>query len=596
MNAFLQRKLRQRQRQVETRVEKLGGHAESLLERYFFRRLERLGSVRRFVISWLLFFVLLSGCVVGQIRALDSHFQTLQPIPGGVYSEGVVGDFTNANPLYASSEVDETVSKLIFASLFTYDDTNQLVGDLADSWSANDTGKVYTVKLKPHLTWQDGAPLTSRDVVYTYNMIQNPDAGSILNASWRDIKVAAIDDVTLTFTLPNVLISFPYNMTNGIIPEHILGAVPAAQLRAVSFNTSNPVGAGPFSWQTIQVSGATPESRQEQIALVPFESYHAGAPKLSSFVVHAYHDSDELARSFERREVTGASFLKLPKGARADDNVYTTDFLLTAANMVFFRQGSPLMAEAPVRQALVQAVNVPAIISGLGYATHPVKEPLLQGQLGYDPALAEPGYDPAAATAGLEAAGWKAGADGIRTRGGTPLSFSLYVQDSPESRQVTRKLQTYWRAIGVRADIKLQSSEDLQRIISSKDDSSRSYDALLYGISIGVDPDVFVYWHSSQNDARSNRLNFSEYNSKAADEALASGRTRTDASLRVIKYKPFLQAWQHDLPALGLYQPRYLYATHGRVFGLNAHSLNTDADRFNSVNQWQIRQAAVTNR
>ncbi len=89
--------------------------------------------------------------------------------------------------------------------------------------------------------------------------------------------------------------------------------------------------------------------------------------------------------------------------------------------------------------------------------------------------------------------------------------------------------------------------------MSSKDTSSRSYDALLYGISIGVDPDVFVYWHTSQNDPRSNRLNFSEYSSKAADEGLESGRTRTDAGLRTIKYRPFLQAWQRDLPALGLY-------------------------------------------
>jgi peptide/nickel transport system substrate-binding protein len=122
-----------------------------------------------------------------------------------------------------------------------------------------------------------------------------------------------------------------------------------------------------------------------------------------------------------------------------------------------------------------------------------------------------------------------------------------------------------------------------------------TYDALLYGVSIGVDPDVYAYWDSSQADIRStSRLNFSEYKSATADAALESGRTRLDPNLRTIKYKPFLQAWQTDAPALGLYQPRFLYITRGTVYNLTDHTLNTDADRYNSIAKWEIHTKKIT--
>jgi peptide/nickel transport system substrate-binding protein len=422
-------------------------------------------------------------------------------------------------------------------------------------------------------------------------MIQNPDALSVLNKGWQGIAVAAIDDRTVTFTLPSLLGSFPYNMTNGIIPEHILKDVDPGEMRSVGFNTVNPVGAGPFAWDTIEVSGESPETRQTQVALSPFESYNGGAPKLASFVIHAYHDDAEMKRSFKEREITAANFTDIPSELKDVPGIETNNFMMSAANMVFFRHSNPVLADVAVRKALVQSVNVDAIIENLSYPTHPVRGPLLLGQVGYDKTLVQPAFDPAAAAATLDAAGWKETANGSRAKGGLPLTFNLYAQDMPETKEVVMQVATAWRSIGVRPIVRLQSGEDLRRSIASHD-----YDALLYGISIGVDPDVFVYWHGSQNDARSSGLNFSEFKSRSADMALEAGRTRIEPELRVIKYKPFLQAWQQDLPALGLYQPRYLYLTYGKVFGLNEHTLNTNTDRYSNVHNWQIRQAEVTNR
>ncbi|HEX7633215.1 MAG TPA: ABC transporter substrate-binding protein, partial [Candidatus Saccharimonadales bacterium] len=200
-------------------------------------------------------------------------------------------------------------------------------------------------------------------------------------------------------------------------------------------------------------------------------------------------------------------------------------------------------------------------------------------------------FNPKVANALLDAEGWVKGKDGIRTKAGQRLSFTLSSSNTAEYRAVTRQLRQQWKAVGADVRMQLQDSNDFQTTLAS-----HGYDAVLYGISIGVDPDVFVYWDSSQADVRSaNRLNLSEYKNTTADTALEAGRTRLDPALRTIKYKPFLQAWQQDSPALGLYQPRLLYLTNGTVAGLNEHSINAATGRFSNVQNWEIRQAKVTN-
>jgi peptide/nickel transport system substrate-binding protein len=151
-------------------------------------------------------------------------------------------------------------------------------------------------------------------------------------------------------------------------------------------------------------------------------------------------------------------------------------------------------------------------------------------------------------------------------------------------------LQKQWKAVGVDIDVKLRPEEEMQSDVLTRHD----YDVLLYGISLGADPDVFAYWHSSQADVRSaNRLNLSEYKSKTADKALEAGRTRIDPALRAVKYKPFLQAWKEDAPAIALYQPRFLYIARNELVGFKAKRLNSSVDRLNSIHTWTVLQDRV---
>ena len=587
----LKLRFRRQVRKGQRQVEDFSQQAETQIESQLFDRFARLHAVRRFIIAWILLFVILIGVTIWQLNGLATYYQTLEPTPGGIYTEGILGDFTNANPVFATNDVDSAVAKLVFAGLLQYDSHNHLTGDLAQSWTANDTGTIYTVNLKPNLTWQDGQPLTAADVAFTYQVIQNPDAQSPLQNSWRGITVTAVNPQQVRFTLPNALSSFPYEMTNGIIPKHLLGTVAMTDMRSTAFNTQNPIGAGPFEWKTLQVTGDTPADREEQIALSPFAKYNSGQPKLDSFVVHAFHDQNKMIASYNKSELTAMSGLTtVPASVAKDKANQKVSFNLTAAKMVFFKTTEPNLQDATVRQALVSSVNVPAIIKQLSYPARPVREPFLVGQLGYDPAYAQAGFDAAGAAQKLTAAGWTPGKDGIRQKNNKPLHFTLYAENDPEDTMVANTIVNDWHKVGVQAELLLQDGTDLQQTVAS-----HSYDAVMYGISIGVDPDVFVYWDSSQADIRAaNRLNLSEFSSGAADAALEGGRTRQVPSLRVIKYKPFLQAWQQSAPALGLYQPRYLYITRQTVYHLDPRTINNSVDRFSNVQDWELHQAEVT--
>ncbi len=574
------RKVRQRQRQIEG----IGSQTEENIDKHFFRRLGRLYEVRRFIFAWVLLLILLIGAVVIQTRALGDYYLKLVPVPGGIYSEGIIGSYTNANPIFASNDVNSSVSRLIFSGLLTYDGDNKLVNDLAESWSVDATGKVYTFKLKDTVKWHDGEPLTADDVVYTFKTIQNPDTRSPYFSAWQGIKVTTKGTHEVSFVLPNILASFPYSLTTGILPRHILAKVQPADLRGSLFNTVEPVGTGPFKWKDIEIVGDTAEQREQRIALSAYNDYHLGDPKLDEFIIRAFLDETALIKSFQGGKLNAiAGALSRPLEG---DDTKELNVPLTGAVMTFFNTESPLLADAKVRRALTMAVNQDQLIRNLSYESVPVKAPLLPEHIGYRDDVVQYGFDQNQAKALLEDAGWKADpASGMRTKDGKKLVISLKTLSSAEYANVANQLQTQWRAVGVELDVESLTNDELQSSIDE-----RNYDALVYGIIMGLDPDQFAYWHSSQADVRSQRrLNFSEYKNKVVDDALEAGRTRLDPDLRSAKYLPFLQTWREDAPAVAHYRPRFIYTTYGKLYNFNDKAMNSPIDRLNTVHDWMIR-------
>ena len=578
---------RRRIRSGKNQVEDLGSQAEQGFEEHLIKRMSRLGRVRRFIAIWVALIVLLLGGLFIQIRKLQGYYLTNQPAPGGIYSEGILGSFTNVNPIYAVGSVDSSVSRLVFAGLFTFNDKNQLVGELAKSYTVDARGTTYTVLLKDNLQWQDGRPLTAEDVVFTYTTIQNPDTKSPLASSWQGIKVAAIDKKTVSFTLPSILSAFPYSMVNGIIPKHVLGKVAPEQMRSVLFNTNSPIGSGPFKWDAIEIVGTADEDREQRIALKPNDSYVNGQPKLDSFVIRSFANEIKMRNAFKKGELNGVVGLsKIPDDLLEDNSVRVYNIPLNSQVLLFLKTTTPVLSDQKVRQAISYGLNTGAVRLAADVPVLPSDSPLLANQLGYDKTLTQKTGSPEQAAKLLDEAGWKLNDKGIRVKDGKELTLAITTQNNQTYESVAKNIKKQMALIGVNVEIVVLKDNELQSALAVHD-----YDSLLYGISLGPDPDVFAYWHSSQADLRSpSHLNFSEFKSTAADKALEAGRTRSDPATRAIKYRPFLDAWSKEAPAVALYQPRFLYVVREPLANFNPTRMNTGTDRYNEVNQWMIRE------
>lgn len=566
---------------IQTAV-KAGERAGEQIDEHLIQKWGNVIEVKRHVIVWLAIVGIILGGLFMQNRQLGLYYREPKFVDGGSYSEGVIGDLANTNPIFATSLVDSSASRLLFGSLLKYDSSNKLIGDLAESITPDDRGIVYTVKLKPGLTWHDGAPLTSQDVVFTYRSIQHPDTRSPLNTSWQLIKIENPDPQTVVFTLPVSLSSFPQSLTTGIIPFHILGQVEPSQLRSHPFNTKGAIGSGPFKMNSVTILSLD----SKEVVMEPFEKYHAGKPKLDRFVVRTYIDQEGMRKGFKAGEIqamAGGSFIENPDDGGAA--IITNHVPQANGVFAFFRTSQPPLNDKALREALIFGYNREYLLGSVLQRTRlPLDGPLLQLQLPYPSNLQEQPYDVQKAESILDAAGWVKGADGKRAKDGKALEINLVTQSTDEYSRVAEDLQNQWEKLGIKINVSLLGEQELQQ----NHITPHSYDILLYNINLGVDPDVYAYWHS--REAGLGRFNLSEYKNPAADTSLEGGRTRADAAQRNIKYQGFLQAWQRDVPAIALYQPSFDYIQSSATDGFTPHTLVSPADRFNEAHLWRVQQ------
>ncbi len=590
--AKTKRKIRSIVRRQKKSADKAREQMDQSVDVHFLKRLNRLYKVRRFVMSWVILVGLLIAGAWWQVSSLDQYYLKTAAVGGGVYREGMIGSFTNSNPLYATSGVDAAVSRLLYASLFVTNGDGSLQPRLATKYTIDSTQKIYTVDLRRDVQWHDGEPFTADDVIFTYRTIQNPDARSPLYNSWRSVKVSKIDDYTVRFQLPNIYSAFHYSLTNGVVPEHVLADFDPQELRSTEFNTSSPVGTGEFIFGNVAVSNTNDvEKRSERIVLQRNDLYFSDKPMVDSVIIRTYRNEDLMIDAFKADTIQSMVGLdSIREDIIAEDDVSVVTAPLTSSVMAFFNNSTPQLSSKEVRRALVQAVDVAKAREALGFDTLPVNSPFLRSQDTYDPDLVQLTYDQEAAKAALEGAGWIENERGIREKDGVELTVRLFSQSLGEYSDVIGQIQEDWSEVGVNVNVFLQSESDIQSGAIARHD----YDVLLYGISIGYDPDVFAYWHSSQVDSTTGSgLNLSEFSNDDADEALEAGRTRNDIELRKVKYEPFLQAWRDEAPAFGIYQPRFTMVVRGTFTDFDNSPMRSSSDRYRSVSQWKVRNDKV---
>lgn len=542
------------------------------LERHVYGAWQKLGPLRWMFVSWLVVVAVSVWGVVAGIGNLDTFFVTTQPVQGGVYTEGLLGEVRILNPILPENTATSDVNRLIFNGLTKVGSDRKIEPDLAERWDISADQKSYTFYLRKDVKWHDGQPFTAKDVAFTVAAIQNPDSKSPLAYNWQGIKYEVVNEQTIKFVLPNSYTAFLSATTVGILPSHLLDSIQLSQLRVNPFS-QRPIGTGPYVLDDFG-------SDLGLITLRANSEYYRGRPKMDEVHFALYTTPAALLDGYARKQIMGISQLN-PNQLRAaekNESLKIYEYSLPAYVGLFYNTKTSYLANTSVRQAITQAIDRDSIIAGsLSSRAVPVYYPILPGQAGFNPKAIRYQHDQVAASKVLQA-------------NKTTKPLRLATLKSPEYSTVARQIAQQLELVGVPVEIKETDIVSLQQ----NHIRPRNYDLLLYGQNVGIDSDAYSFWHSSQ--IADPGLNISNYKSVEADKLLEAARLSRDPNTRAAKFASFLDVWSKDVPAALLYSPLYLYGQDVRVEGADAGKISEPSDRFNNIETWFMKRVRVLKR
>ncbi|VAW33135.1 hypothetical protein MNBD_CPR01-470 [hydrothermal vent metagenome] len=505
--------------------------------------------------------------------ALERSFLVPVPAHGDILTEGEVGSPRFVNPLLAITDADRDVTALTYAGLMGLSGDGTLVPILAKSYTVSPDGKIYTFFIRNNAKFSDGTNVTAKDVAFTVQKAEDSTLKSPQFANWNGITVDAINPHTVRFTLPKPYAPFLENTTLGILPAHLWRNVPDEQFPFTNL-TIKPVGAGPFVVSSVvhDASGIITE-----YDLSASKNYVLGEPYLNGIHMRFYARESDLAKALANGKVESAYGIPF---AGAKTAPFSSVF-----GVFFNADKNPVFTNLPVRKALSLAINRKYITDEVlhGYATE-LFGPVPPGSGVKIPAVTDKKDYVATAASVLEKAGWTY--DGVarqwvqRRKKLTFSSITIKTSNVPELKAVASAVRNDWKKLGIDVSIELYEPGDLNQNVIRP----RKYEALLFGMVIGRDQDLFAFWHSSQQ--KDPGLNIALYANKKVDALLEDERTNGNASDRLKDLDSIESDISADYPAAFTHTPKFIYALPNNIHGVKIPQITIPADRFATVAKW----------
>ncbi|MBU1118515.1 hypothetical protein KKH43_01380 [Patescibacteria group bacterium] len=516
------------------------------------------------------------------------------PVDGGHYTEAAVGEPEYINPILSQiKDVDQDISSLIFAGLLTYNKNHELTPSIAERYEISEDKKNYTFFLRKDVKWSDGTPLTADDVVFTIQMIKNPEVKSPLFSSFNSVAVEKLDDYTVKFTLTKDVYSpFLYeNATFGILAKHIWSEITPDALPLSELNLK-PIGTGPYKFKEYKKDKKNGALLSYTLERNP--DYFGEKPRIEYITFTFFNDWDMALEAYRKGDVLGISFIpEESKDLITDDfekDINYYHLKLPRYYALFFNWSeNPVLKERNVRRAIAHTIDQERIINeALDGEAYPVNTAILPNFMGHNPEIGAYEYNHDKAKEELEKAGWKVHEeDGMRYKDNQKLEFTLAVTDKQHFIDIAEIMSEDLAAVGITMNIESLDAQTLQ----TEYIMPRSYDALLYGQLLLHDPDPYPFWHSSAR--KEPGLNLTSYNNPTIDDLLETARKETDENERVRKYLHFQNIMGEELPAIFLYSPTYLYSMSKKVHGAELEYITLPPDRFAEIQSWYIKTKPV---
>ncbi|MBK5189264.1 MAG: peptide ABC transporter substrate-binding protein, partial [Gemmatimonadaceae bacterium] len=384
-------------------------------------------------------------------------------------------DLESANPLVTIHPLARQVQRYaLFVTLARYDEHLVPQPYYARAWRYSADRRALTFSLVSSLRWDDGAPTTARDVVYTLDAARDPATGFPRASDLSELgSVTADDDSTVTLHFSSPQPRFPAILCElPIVPAHRLARTPPASMRADSFAV-HPVGNGPFRFVK-RVAG----QRWDLARNDSFPAAMGGPPRLRRVVIAVI---DEAATKFAgltsgELDLAGISPSMAPLVAR-DPLLRVIEYPVLQSYGIVFNVAHAPFDDPRVRRALSLAIDRQRIVA---VAVHGYGEPSSDAIPSTHPYATPhaPQQDTARADSLLDAAGWPRGNGGVRRRGNAALAFELLTVGSSDNA-AEQLIQSDLARVGVRVEIR---QRELASFLAAARAVPRRFDALYTGI------------------------------------------------------------------------------------------------------------------
>lgn len=518
------------------------------------------------------------GAMITAGLIANSKFKVEVPVAGGEIKEGLIGTPRFINPLFAVTDTDRDLTALIYSGLMRIGEDGELIPDLAESYSISENGLEYTFNLRENLKFHDGRPLTAEDVVFTIEKIKEGSIGSVKAPQFSNIQATALNEGQVLITLAEPSASLEH-LTVGILPRHLWKVVPADAFSFDDLN-SEPVGSGPYKISKVTTDRTgVPTS----YTLTAFKDFALGRPSIEKLILNFYSNEDDLIKAYENGEIDNMGAIS-PKSLKnlSDQNQNLISSPLSRIFGVFFNHNQAgIFTHSEVRQALDLAAPKQKIVDTVLFGQGIISDNPFPAQI--ESASEDQAKDLEEASELLKTNGWELNSNGIWENDGEELRFTLTTASTPELQETAIIIAQAWNEFGARVETEyLEISRLNQTVIRP-----RKYEALLFGLVNGRNPDPYAFWHSSQR--LDPGLNVSLYTSITTDKLLSDLRKTDDVEEKQNLLNQISEEITEETPAIFLYAPNFIYLIDKDIKNVNIPLIGNTAERFSNIHSWYLK-------
>ena len=484
-------------------------------------------------------------------------------------------NFNTLNPLMTQNSSYYFLSKLIFESLFEFDNDLNVINQLAESYNIKDEGRTIEIKLKDNVFWHDGEKFRPEDIVFTVDTIKyanndstykqmflNAIGSSSMSDVRRIINVAITGENSIAITFDRAFSNNLEVLTFPIIPKHVFASGKSSNndfLKALELNDYKPVGTGPYKFEIYE--------KMKEIKLSANDNYREGRPYIDEILGRVLESEEDILTAFETGQVNMATTLGVDWDKYSQNSrIKILEFVSSNYEFLGFNFEKDIFSGEKgehLRRAIAYGIDRQAIIQKLylGHGTqtdvpiHPDSWLLSQKANSF-------GYNLDLAKGELKNLGWNdTNNDGIlEDENGQNISLKLLTNSYNLMRLKTAEMiKDDLKKLGIdviiypeakkKDDITIEDI-DTQWTEVNQQLGAGDYDIALLGWQLSVIPDLSFAFHSSQI---SYNTNFIKYSNEKMNGLLEAAFLKGSRDEKIKAYDELQGFIVEDLPYVSLF-------------------------------------------